>query len=105
MLADARVLGRRSHNADADDAPPEASTSVAPALTAASGAEARDEPTALEEVEEVRALAAASDARIARRLHYWERFRLRAPDAGRILWAMGKLKWRSKCAHPTRSLE
>jgi hypothetical protein len=26
----------------------------------------------------------------------WDLFRLRAPDAGRIMWAMGKIKWRDK---------
>jgi hypothetical protein len=26
----------------------------------------------------------------------WELLRLRAPDAGRILWAVGKLKWRNR---------
>lgn len=27
---------------------------------------------------------------------YYEKYRLRAPDAGRILWAMGKLRWRNR---------
>jgi hypothetical protein len=27
---------------------------------------------------------------------WWELMRLRAPDAGRILWAIGKIKWRDK---------
>jgi hypothetical protein len=27
---------------------------------------------------------------------WWEKMRLRAPDAGRILWAMGKLRWKKK---------
>jgi hypothetical protein len=26
----------------------------------------------------------------------WELMRLRAPDAGRIMWAMGKMKWKDK---------
>lgn len=27
---------------------------------------------------------------------YWENCRVRAPDAGRMLWAMGKLQWQSE---------
>jgi hypothetical protein len=29
----------------------------------------------------------------------WELLRLRGPDAGRIMWAMGKLKWQSHEVH------
>jgi hypothetical protein len=27
---------------------------------------------------------------------YWTNCRVRAPDAGRMMWAMGKLQWQSK---------
>ena len=30
-----------------------------------------------------------------RHAQYWESMRLRAPDAARILWAMGKMKWKN----------